>query len=116
MFIEKSTGKIFETCSGRSIADYVKAYRATGNFYANLSQKAIITGITKPEHKEKSYHHHHLSPHHHLSSTEDKYSKSFIRLKSEVKPCLYITWASSAVWVSTIKQYQLVKKSLSTRK
>ena len=54
MFIEKSTGKVFETGSGRNVADYVEAYRATGNFYANLSAKALITGILQPENKSKS--------------------------------------------------------------
>ena len=53
MFIEKSTGKVYETGSGRNVTDYIEAFRATGDLYANLSGKALITGIMQPENKSK---------------------------------------------------------------
>lgn len=45
MFIEKSTGKVFQTGSGQSAEMYAAAYKASGDLYARPSNSISISGI-----------------------------------------------------------------------
>ena len=54
IFIEKSTGNVFETGSARSASDYVKAYKATGDVYATLSSCVMVTNFIRTAEKAKS--------------------------------------------------------------
>tara|TARA_Y100001963_G_scaffold114724_1_gene159122 strand:+ start:483 stop:986 length:504 start_codon:yes stop_codon:yes gene_type:complete len=45
MFIEKSTGKVFQTGSGQSAEMYAAAYKVCGDLYARPSNSISISGI-----------------------------------------------------------------------
>ena len=49
MFIEKSTGKVFQTGSGQSAEMYVAAYKACGDLYARPGNQVSVTGIESHE-------------------------------------------------------------------
>lgn len=54
LFVEKETGKAFKTGSGRCTSDYVAAYKACGDVYADLSCTIEVTGIIDKADNAKS--------------------------------------------------------------
>lgn len=45
MFIEKSTGRVFQTGSGRSVSDYLTSYRECGDLYGRRTNILEISGL-----------------------------------------------------------------------
>lgn len=46
-FIEKNSGKITKTGSGRGVLQYVEAYRACGDFFASLGSSVLLSDSSK---------------------------------------------------------------------
>ena len=43
--IEKTSGKVTQTGSGRGALQYIEAYRSCGDFFASLGRSVIINGV-----------------------------------------------------------------------
>jgi hypothetical protein len=46
-FVEKDSGKITQTGSGRGVSQYVEAYRACGDFFASLGSSVLVSSVSK---------------------------------------------------------------------
>ena len=46
-FIEKDSGKITKTGSGRGVLEYLEAYRACGDFFASLGSSVLLGDVSR---------------------------------------------------------------------